>query len=355
MNEGVEVKDCKYVCIEMNRKNFLLKAGIITVIILIASSYYLTGKKYAEPEFAEAAKEEVTICYATLYSGLVQVAKEQDFFLHEGLNVTVKRSQTGQAAFESMLKGECNFSIAVETPVIFYTFYRKDFSFFATIGTSNNFTKIIARSDRGIEKPDGLKGKRIATQKGTFSHYFLHVFLLKNNISENEILINFNKAEELPQMLADGEIDAFSMGEPHISNAKKMIGEKYTVFADPKLSISTVNILTLNSYIKDKPQVINGTLKALLQAEKYVRSNPEITIKTLSKHYGVEESEISILIENNELRVSLDQYLLSLFENEARWIIRTNQTNKTVIPNYIDFIYTESLKELEPEAVTIIT
>jgi hypothetical protein len=51
--------------------------------------------------------------------------------------------------------------------------------------------------------------------------------------------------------------------------------------------------------------------------------------------------------------VRLDQDLLTLMEDEARWSIhRRNRTGG--LPNYLDIIHLESLEKIKPEAVGII-
>ena len=52
--------------------------------------------------------------------------------------------------------------------------------------------------------------------------------------------------------------------------------------------------------------------------------------------------------------LSLDQSLLISLEDEARWAIKNNLTDKKEIPNFFNFIYTQALEEVKPEAVTII-
>jgi hypothetical protein len=39
---------------------------------------------------------------------------------------------------------------------------------------------------------------------------------------------------------------------------------------------------------------------------------------------------------------------------EARWVISTNLTNRTAVPNFIDYIYLDGLLSMKPESVNII-
>jgi NitT/TauT family transport system substrate-binding protein len=335
----------------MKNKYLLLSRVILAAILLMAGTFYFSQKP-PEPGFT-GNRENVTICYYTALSGLITIANEQAFFSDIGLDVTLKQYPIGtKTAFESMFEGECSIAIASETSIVSKN--KKDFSIFATIGTSNNNTKIIARRDRGIGKPADLAGKRIATKKGVSSHFFLHVYLVKNGISENDVTIVFKNTEELPEGLAKGEFDAFAMSEPYISRTKKLLGDNGVVFSEPGLAITTFNIVALNSFIKDQPLVIDRTLLGLIQAEEYARKYPNETIKTLSKQYGIDESEISAILADTNLEVSLDQSLLLALDDETRWAINTNQTNRMTVPNYLEIISPDNLERIKPNAVTII-
>jgi NitT/TauT family transport system substrate-binding protein len=45
---------------------------------------------------------------------------------------------------------------------------------------------------------------------------------------------------------------------------------------------------------------------------------------------------------------------LIAFEDQARWRIKNNLTDKKDVPNYLNFIYLDALEGVKPEAVTII-
>jgi NitT/TauT family transport system substrate-binding protein len=337
--------------LEIMKKEYILAGIVIIAVLLVAGAYYF-NQKQPEPEFTEA-RENVTICYFTTISGLITIANEQGFFSEHGLDATLKKYPIGtKTAFESMFEEECDIATVSETFIA--TTNREDFSIFTTIGTSDSNTKIIARRDSGIQKPADLKGKRIATRKGSSSHFFLHAFILKNGISENDVTILFKNSEELPPGLANGDFDAFSMAEPYIGRTKKLLGDNGVIFTEPGLSITTFNLVAMNSFIKDRPFVIDRILLGLIQAEEYARNYPNETIKILSKQFGLDESEISDILGDTKLEVSLDQSLLLEMEDETRWAINTNQSNRTNVPNYLDYIFPDNLERIKPKAVTII-
>lgn len=88
----------------------------------------------------------------------------------------------------------------------------------------------MARRDRGIEEAADLRGKHIATQRGSAVHFFLHLCLVSHGLTEEDVTLSFMKGEELPAALAEGRIDAFSMREPYVSEASSLLGERVVIF-----------------------------------------------------------------------------------------------------------------------------
>ena len=52
---------------------------------------------------------------------------------------------------------------------------------------------------------------------------------------------------------------------------------------------------------------------------------------------------------------SFDQGLLLAMEDEARWLIKNNLTNKKSIPLFLNYMNTTPLSRIEPTAVQFIT
>jgi NitT/TauT family transport system substrate-binding protein len=46
--------------------------------------------------------------------------------------------------------------------------------------------------------------------------------------------------------------------------------------------------------------------------------------------------------------------MLITMEDQARWRMGNNLTDKTEVPNYLDYIYIDALEEVKPEAIGII-
>ena len=285
---------------------------------------------------------------------LVMIAEDQGFFSKHGVDVMAKYYASGKLALNGMFSGGVELATPAGTPIIFSSFERSDFSIVATIGSSDNDPKIVARKDRDIQKPGDLRGKRIATQKASAVHFFLHSFLIKNGLSEKDIKLSFKHPDELVPALAKGEIDAFSMREPYVSRAKILLRENIILFEEPGLHLKTYNLVAFNTFIKDRLQAVKSILQALIKSEEFAKKYPKHAQRIVSNKTGLKESEIASVWPDLRFEVSLEQSLLASLENEARWVIRNKLTDRKKVPNYLNFIYLDALQAVKPKRVTII-
>lgn len=337
----------------MRPKSWFALAPLLAVVVAITVGGYVWLQKKPEQKEFTGQREKVAIGL-DLIASLIIVGQEQGFFSQQGLDLTIKKYPTGKAAFEGMFAGEVDMASVAETPIVFKSFEQQDFNIVTGLSSSDNFVKIIARKDKGILKPADLRGKSIATPQGTVFHFFSHLFLLKNGLSENDVRLSFRKPEELIPSLVRGEIDAFSFREPSIGAAKKLLGGKAVVFADPGFYHQTFYLVGLRNFVRNKPETVKKVLRALVQAEEFAKRHPDEAKRIISKYMGISPAEMAAVWSDVTLEISLDQPLLLNLEDEARWAIKSKLTDKTEVPNYLDFIYYDALKAVKPEAVTII-
>ena len=328
-------------------------AAIATVILLLgAAALWLAGR----PSDDGAAQQRPVRLGLALQppSALMILAHGEGFFAAEGLDVRVTEYVSGKRALAGLLSAEVDVATTAAVPIVFAAFERKDLKILATIASVGNEQRIVARKSRGIQSPKDLRGKRVATQRGSAVHFFLHLFLTKHGLSGNDVRLSFMKAEQLPQSLAQGEIDAFSMREPFVSRARGLLAGDAVVFAEPGLYFRTEHLITTDRFIQGKSGTIRKLLRALLRAEQLARSDPERARRLVAARLDISQSALASSWPDFELEVSLDQALLTSMEDQARWAIESGLTERRAMPNYLEFIHTAGLDAEKPDAVTII-
>lgn len=329
----------------------------LALVLALAGSafYFLDPLELFRTKQFTGPREALTLGLAReSLAALAMVARDRGFFAAAGLDVTVKDYKSGSLAMKGLLAGDVAMTTAADIPVVFESMARRDFRIVATIGSSDNEPRIIARKDRDVQTPADLRGKRIATQKASAVHFFLHVFLLQNGMVAEDVTLSFLKADDLVKALVDGEIDAFSMREPYISQAAKQLGDNAVVFEKPGLYRKTFNVAVTADLLKHRPEVVRRAMQALVQAEAFAQKYPEQAIQIVAKVLESPPADIAAIWPDSVLKVSLDQSLLVSLEDEAKWVIGSKLTDATESPNYLEMIHVGSLKAAAPFLVSLI-
>jgi len=189
---------------------------------------------------------------------------------------------------------------------------------------------------------------------GTVGEYFLSSFLLYSGLSVKDIELIDEKPAALFEMLQAGEIDAFALREPHVYRAQENLGDVAIVFVRDDVYAATFNVVALADFIKAKPQIIKRFLRALLQAESFVKNNRSEAINLISQDLQLDRGYLDRTWEESQFKLMLNQNLIVTMEYEARWVIESGSVETTEVPNYLDYIYLDALEEVKPEAIEII-
>jgi len=324
----------------------------ISVIVLIGISVGGCQGQPGKPEQFE--KVTIGISATSLLASLVHIAEERGYFLEEGIDIEVKGYPTGKAALAATFSGEVDMGTVADTPIVSNSFERNDFAIFLTIVDSAQHSKTLARKDRDINVPQDLVGKKVATTIGTTAHFFMSVFFTLNGIDVSDVEIVNMKPGEMVEAIVNGDVDAICAWEPNILNAAKKLGDNAIILPSDVGYKATFNLVTMNGYIENSPELIRNVIKALAKAEELASNNRGESIDTIASRLETDREDIDKLWDGYRFKISLHQSLIITLEDVARWSMRNNFTDKTEIPNYLDYIYMDALEKVKPEAVGII-
>ncbi|MEE9247186.1 MAG: NrtA/SsuA/CpmA family ABC transporter substrate-binding protein [Dehalococcoidia bacterium] len=324
----------------------------IAIVILIGISAVQCSQQTAKPEEIEKAVLGVE---ASLLPAAVWIAENKGYFEEEGLDLTIKEFDSGRLSFLAMLRGEgVDISTVAPTPIMFSSFDRQDFSILATFVFSYNDIKVIARGDKGITEAADLQGRKVGTPKGTTGQFVVEAFLIQNRIPPSEVEVVDIAPSDLPDALANNQVDAIVIWEPHASNARKLLGDKAIRLPSSDVYKTTFNFVVMNDFAQAHPETLRKFLRAIDKATDFVGKQEEESQTILAERLTLEKEVVATLGRDFIFEISLDQSLLITLEDEARWAIRNKLTDEIEVPNYLDYIYLDALQVVKPEAVTII-
>jgi NitT/TauT family transport system substrate-binding protein len=311
----------------------------------------------------DANLTQVTIGITSSYQGeaTTYVAKERGYFKENGLDVTLKSNPSGKASLRDLFEGRVQIAHVAETPAVYSimdTSYFGEmsvppFQIFADKIYSHKIQKIIARRDQGITEAEDIVGKKVALYQGTQLDYFFDSFLLEHQILDDEIEILNMSPEEQVDAIQTGVIDVSVTWEPYASYIQHELGEN-AISLDTDLTYSTLWLsAALNSYAESNPDVLISYLEAIKMAQEYIRENPEYAQKLLAQKTDVPIDVVEPLWTEIDFELSLSERMLTLLEDQARWMIR-NDLADTTIQNMEEFINFGPMEEVHPRGITIV-
>jgi len=326
---------------------------IATLVTTITIGGYLLLRQ-EKPKYM-GSLEKVTIAEAGQPIGaLLYVAFKNGYFTNEGLDITLNPYTSGKDSLNSVLEGRADLATTAETPIMYTLLAGKTHHTIATIGTTEENMAVIARKDRGISTFSDFKGKKFGATSRTNGAFFLYTLLISNGISTDDVEIVNLRPEETFNALMEGKVDAVSTWNPHLVKLQKELGDKAISFYGKGIYVFTWNIVARKNFVIEKPEVTLKIVRALVKAEEFIRENPDEAKNIVARYLKIDRASLSELWGAYDFKVVLDQFLLVTFEDQARWAIRSNLTNATEVPNYLDYIYIDALEKVKPEAVTII-
>ncbi len=305
---------------------------------------------------ASAAAETIVIATNTEYMGACSVlaAQDQRYFAAHGLAVRVLPFVSGKEALNAVLEGRADIATAADIAVMFAAMDRAPIQVLSTIFRTEHDHGLVARRDRGIEKPADLKGKRIGLTLSTSGHFTLDVYLNRQRLAAQDVqLVNY-PPDRLQAAIVSGEVDAVSTWEPHLDAIAARLGANAQRFSGAEVYDSIYNLIAQSRYVRLHPDTVQHLLRALDDGSRYCQSHPAEASAFL--HALAPERRAALLQSwrSQHFGLELDQGLLLALEDQARWAVKARLSARQDIPNFLDYIYMDGLSAIRPYDVSII-
>jgi len=292
-----------------------------------------------------------TTPYAGAAPAFVAVAK--GYFEAEGLKVTVQSHASGKAALDAVIAGSADVATVAELPVALAAVRGHPVTILATLSTQTDYG-IVGRTDRGVSTPASLKGKRIAVTPGTSADFLLDALLIRQRLSRADVQVIDRKPGEMADTLEKGEADAISTWEPYASDARQRLGANATVFSSEGIYESTFNLAASRDFVNQRGEAVKKILRAMVRAEQLMASDQAASEEIVAKVLKKSPEEARQLLGKNRFALSLEQNLLVVMEDEARWAVKNKVVEAKGTPNFLDAVYVDGLAAVKPRSVTVI-
>lgn len=303
----------------------------------------------------ESVLTHVSIAVSTTpLSAPFYIAEAKGYFKEQGLDAKFIDTIGGHRCLKKVLAGEADMGTVSDYPVMIQGFKRNDYAIVATFVSSDNDVKLIANHRKGIKQPADLRNKKIGTVIGSSSHYFLDRFLLFNNMSLSDVSVKHVNPEEQPAALKRGDVDALSVWEPYAYLAKNNLQKESIIFPAGEYYRETFNLVIKKDFIKNNTDMVRKVLLALTKAIDFIRNQPDAAQKLLVTRLKLDDEFIDWIWKDYEFDLTMDQSLIITLENEARWAIKNGVVKQNKMLNFLDYIDSSIIKNIDGAQTSII-
>lgn len=250
----------------------------------------------------------------------IYVAESQGYFEREGIVVRAQECASGQSCFQLLAEHKADLATAAELLVTLGSFSGSDVAIIATLSSSSHGIKLVARRSAGIQVPQDLRGKRIATVAGTSAQYFLDRWLEFHDIDQKGVGIVLLAPGQLAAALARRDVDAIVIWEPIASAAMAALAQDALMLPSPRIYTQHFCLIASRSAIAQREADLVKLLHALARAERFIAEQPAQAQRILKARLqgGVGKVDIS----DHVFKLTLEQSLIATMDGQARWAVR---------------------------------
>lgn len=263
-----------------------------------------------------------------------------------------KDYQTGTIAIDALSRGEVDVATAPEFTFVSYAFNNSNLRILASIATVDA-VEIVARSDSGIAQPWQLIGKSVGVVRNGPGEFYLGRFLVLNHLSRDDVKVVYLSPDEIVAHLTSGEIDAACIRQPYVYEMESDLGRNAVTWSAQSGQDFFLLLISKEEWVSTHSSAIERLLRAVLQAQQFAGTHVNEMQTLMTERFGYVASYVKSILPKLTLTVTLPQALLVAMEDEARWSIQSNLTDRQKVPNYLNFIYLDGLTAAKPDAVTI--
>jgi ABC-type nitrate/sulfonate/bicarbonate transport system substrate-binding protein len=258
------------------------------------------------------------------------VAEARRYFADEGVDLRTVNCASGRACLGLVADGLADAATAAELAVMLAAAApasprpqatgRQGVAILASISTSPNQIKLVARRSAGITQPADLADKRIGTVGGTSAQYFLGVWLQHHGVGG--VRLHKLAPDRLASALHAGVVDAVAIWEPIATLAQRELRGDGIELPDAGVYTQHFLLVAAQRVLRDKEDVMLRTMRALLRAQQFVADEPAKAAQILATRLGMQPADAARFVNEHDYRLRLDASLLPTMAAQLRWAVR---------------------------------
>jgi NitT/TauT family transport system substrate-binding protein len=300
------------------------------------------------------APEPLTIAAADLPHGsLLLLALANGELERAGLDARVDHHPFGKPALDALVAGRADVASCADTPAALAAVAGHPIAIVAEISSATQNTVVLARR-AVVSGPRDLAGKRVGLPRGTSAEFFLETLLVRNLVDRASVEVVDVPPAAMAEALEAGRVDAVAIWSPTTIALRRRLGDALVALDAGDVYEETFDVVVRPELLRDRPEAVRRLLRALLAAERFQRAHPGEAARLVAPALGVAPDDAEEVLAPFHEGVWLDQGLVVLLEQQARWAVRRGLAAPGTDPDLQELVRFEPLLAVKPAAVLVL-
>ena len=190
---------------------------------------------------------------------------------------------------------------------------------------------IVVPENSPIKTPADLKGRRVATTRGSIGHFLLIATLEHAGLKLSEIKLEFLQPSDAKAALASGSVDAWSTWDPYVALGELRDHDR-SIADGVGLSSGLSFQVATDDAIKTKHAVLDDFLRRIAAGQRWALSHPQQVAAMQSRVTGLPPEVLKVVYQRAQLHpVKIDDGVIAEQQRTANIYERAG-----VIPTHLD-------------------
>lgn len=221
-----------------------------------------------------------------------------------GYKIAWTEFPSGPPLLEALNVGAIDFGTTGETPPIFAQAAGAPILYVGHEPPAPRGEAILVPKDSTIRTVADLRGKKVALNKGSNVHYLLVKALEKAGVAYGEIQPVFLAPADARAAFVRGDVDAWVIWDPYQAAAEAATGAR--TLADGAGVVSNHQFyLAAQKFTAESPHIIDATLAAVDDIDRWARDNARMVADQLSPQTGIPASILEVALARQSYGVKL--------------------------------------------------
>jgi NitT/TauT family transport system substrate-binding protein len=270
------------------------------------------------------------IGYSPLY-----IAVEKGFFKAGGLDLETKVFSSTSEVDSAFASGRLESISSVTSEAVALAGNKQDFRIVQVADSSKGSDGILARNS--VKDVADFKGKQIAVEIGSVSHFFLLQVLQEAGLTANDVQLINVTSDAAAAAYASGKVDIAVTYSPFLQQSNNTQKDGRIIYDSSKMPTAIVDIYVFSTkFVQAHPHAVQGFVNGIYKAQDFIQTNADEAYAIAGKQLQLKPEDLANQLkgvklispeENIKLMAdpSSDIYLGKHLESLAKFLKGQNQ------------------------------